>query len=40
MRYAVFVDAGYLYAQGSKLIAGEMMQRDDVNLRPTEYYST
>ena len=32
MRYAVFVDAGYLYAQGSKLLAGDRIQRDDVNL--------
>ena len=28
MRYAVFVDAGYLFAQSSKALAGETLQRD------------
>ena len=32
MRYAVFVDAGYLFAQGSKALAGETLQRDQVDL--------
>ncbi len=32
MRYAVFVDAGYLFAQGSKTLAGQMLPRDHVDL--------
>ena len=32
MRYAVFVDAGYLFAQSSKALAGETLQRDQVDL--------
>ena len=32
MRYAVFVDAGYLFAQGSKALAGQMLPRDHVDL--------
>ena len=32
MRYAVFVDAGYLYAQGSAAIAGHPAPRFDVEL--------
>lgn len=32
MRYAVFVDAGYLYAQGSTALAGRPARREDVTL--------
>ena len=32
MRYAVFVDAGYLFAQGSKALAGQSLPRDQVDL--------
>ena len=32
MRYAVFVDAGYLYAQGSKALAHQSAPRDYVDL--------
>lgn len=32
MRYTVFVDAGYLFAQGSKALAGQSLPRDQVNL--------
>lgn len=31
-RTAVFIDAGYLYAAGSKLVAGEKLARGDVHL--------
>lgn len=32
MRYAVFVDAGYLFAQGSVAIASNVIKRDDISL--------
>ncbi len=32
MRYAVFVDAGYLFAQGSKALAGQTLPREYVAL--------
>ena len=32
MRYAVFVDAGYLFAQGTKVLAGQKLPRDHVDL--------
>ena len=32
MRYAVFVDAGYLFAQGSKALAGQTLPRENVDL--------
>lgn len=32
LRYAVFVDAGYLYAQGSKVLANQRLPREDVDL--------
>jgi uncharacterized LabA/DUF88 family protein len=32
-RVAVFVDAGYVFAQGSRLLAGEKLTRSQVNLR-------
>ena len=32
MRVAVFVDAGYLYAQGSKAVAGQKLVRAQVAL--------
>jgi len=31
-RTAVFVDAGYLYAAGSKLVTGEKLTRSEVQL--------
>ena len=35
MRYAVFVDAGYLYAQGSQAIFGQVLTRASVQLNPS-----
>ena len=36
MRSAIFVDAGYLYAQGSKALAGDKLRRTDVELDLSE----
>ena len=36
MRSAVFVDAGYLYAEGSKALAGHRLRRDAVELNLSE----
>ena len=36
MRFAVFVDAGYLYAQGSTALAGHKLVRTDVELNLSE----
>lgn len=35
-RVAVFVDAGYLFAQGSVLLAGKKLPRGDVSLAHDE----
>lgn len=35
-RVAVFVDAGYLFAQGSLLLAGKRLRRSEVALQPEE----
>lgn len=39
MRYAVFVDAGYLYAQGSEALFGHTRARVEVELNPPEVIS-
>lgn len=39
MRYAVFVDAGYVYAQGSEAIFGQTLARVEVELNPPEVIS-
>ena len=36
LRYAVFVDAGYLYAQGSKALSGQKLRRERVDLKLPE----
>jgi hypothetical protein len=33
-RVAVFVDAGYLFAQGSALLAGRKLNRSEISLNP------
>lgn len=39
MRYAVFVDAGYLYSQGSKAAFGILLNRIELELNPPEIIS-
>ena len=39
MRYAVFVDAGYLYSQGSKAAFGILLNRIELELNPSEIIS-
>lgn len=39
MRYAVFVDAGYLYSQGSKAAFGTLLNRIELELNPPEIIS-